>query len=131
MKTAKRFCAAALLLILLLALCGCKQNPSQQQLYAKLLDYFARQGYTCQLSSATEDLQVPIYQPQAWRTLTLNGTEQVLVYFDESNRADYLSEGIDTEEYGYVTRFGLRFVLVYPGQDEGVISALQAIPTDD
>ena len=80
---------------------------------------------------ATEDLQVPIYRPQAWRTLTLNGTEQVLVYFDESNRADYLSEGIDTEEYGYVTRFGLRVVLVYPGQDEGVISALQAIPTDD
>ena len=53
--------------------------------------------------------------------------EEVLVYFDESNRADYLSEPID-ETYGHVARFGLRFVVVYPGMDEGVIEALESMP---
>lgn len=117
-------------LLLLLALCSCKQNPTQEQLYAKLLTYFERQGYQCSLSPAPEELDAPIYKPQVWQCLTLNNQETVLVYFDESNRADYLSEGIDPEAYGYVTRFGLRFVLVYQGEDEGVLNVLEGIENE-
>lgn len=117
-------------LLLLLALCSCKQNPTQEQLYAKLLTYFERQGYQCSLSPAPEELDAPIYKPQVWQCLTLNDQETVLVYFDESNRADYLSEGIDPEAYGYVTRFGLRFVLVYQGEDEGVLNVLEGIENE-
>lgn len=60
----------------------------------------------------------------------LDGREEVLVYFDESNRADYLSGRVDTERYGLATRFGLRFVLVYGGADEGVREALETIPNE-
>ena len=60
----------------------------------------------------------------------LDGLEEVLVYFDESNRADYLSGRVDAERYGLATRFGLRFVLVYGGEDEGVREALENIPNE-
>lgn len=131
MQSPNRRRLAALLLLLLLALCSCKQNPTQEQLYARLLAYFEQQGYQCSLSPAPEELDAPIYKPQVWQCLTLNNQETVLVYFDESNRADYLSEGINPETYGYATHFGLRFVLVYQGEDEGVLKALKEIPTED
>lgn len=130
MQSSKRRRLAALLLLVLLTLCSCKQNPSQEQLYAKLFTYFEQRGYQCSLSPAPEDLDAPIYKPQVWQCLTLNDQETVLVYFDESNRADYLSEGIDPETYGYATRFGLRFVLVYQGEDEGVLNVLEGIENE-
>ena len=57
----------------------------------------------------------------------LDGKETVLVYFDESNRADYLSGLIDKDEYGRVAHFGLRFVLVYDGSDPDVLDVLDAM----
>jgi len=120
-----------LLLSVLCLLCSCRQNPTEEQLFARLLDHFQSRGFTCTLQKM-EDQQrdVPIYKASVWQSLLLDGTEEVLVYFDESNRADYLSAGIDSEAYGLVTRFGLRFVLVYSGQDEAVLSALKEIPAE-
>ena len=123
MKKTKRL--ALLLAALLPLLCACQK---QSQPYQKLLAYFENLGYTCQLAPlADENQTVPIYRASAWQTLTLNGAEQVLVYFDESNRADYLAAGIDPQAYGCVSRFGLRFVLVYDGADQGVLDALAAM----
>lgn len=130
MQSSNRRRLMALLLLLLLILCSCKQNPTQEQLYAKMFSYFEQRGYQCSLSPAPEDLDAPIYKPQVWQCLNLNDQETVLVYFDESNRADYLGEWIDPETYGYVTRFGLRFILVYQGEDEGVLNALKEIPNE-
>lgn len=48
----------------------------------------------------TAGRDVPIAGPEAWDSLMLDGREEVLVYFDESNRADYLSGRVDTERYG-------------------------------
>ena len=103
----------------------------QAELYQKLLDYFENLGYACELSPlADSGRDVPIAGPEAWDSLVLDGREEVLVYFDESNRADYLSGRVDTERYGLATRFGLRFVLVYGGADEGVREALETIPNE-
>ena len=118
-------------LILLLAalcclVCACGENPPQEQLYAKLFAHFEERGFACSLSPVPEGQTVPIYKASAWQVLTLNG-EEVLLYFDDSNRADYLSDPIDRETFGYVTRFGLRFILTYDGADEAVLSALEAI----
>ena len=118
---------AALLLGMLFLLSGCKQNPSEQQLYARMTEYFETRGYTCSFSAAEKNTEVPIYLPSAWKTLMLDA-EEVLVYFDESNRADYLASGINAEDYSFVGQFGLRFVLVYRGADPGVLQALHAMP---
>ena len=129
----KRICLLLMLCMLMLCMlmllvCACKQNPSEQQLFAKLIAHFEDRGYACTLAKLEEpDRAVPIYKAEAWHSLRVNG-EEVLVYFDESNRADYLSEPVDEAEYGHVSRFGLRFVVVYPGEDEGIIQALDEMP---
>lgn len=131
MRIWKRAALLALCLLTALMLCACKQNPSPEKLYAKLLGHFQAQGYDCTLEPlADENRAVPIYKASAWKRLLLDGAEEVLVYFDESNRADYLSSLIDGETYRHVTRFGLRFVLVYEGEDAGVLAALAAIEND-
>lgn len=131
MRRGKRAALGALCLAMALLLCGCKQNPPPEKLYAKLLAHFEDRGYACELMPVADaERDVPIYNASAWSSLWLTGEgaerEEVLVYFDESNRADYLSEGIG-EESGFVTRFGLRFVLAYQGSDEGVLKALGEI----
>lgn len=115
------------LAVLLMALCSCKQNPTEQELFSKLIAHFEDRGYTCALSRLDEtdpERDVPIYRASVWHRLMVDD-EEVLVYFDESNRADYLSAPIDESEYGHVSRFGLRFVVIYEGEDAGVIRALE------
>ena len=124
----KRLVLITILLGLCAVLCACKQNPTEEQLFAKLLDHFEQRGYTCQLTKLEDAArEVPIYKASAWHSLML-GAEEVLVYFDESNRADYLSAPIDENIYGHKARMGLRFVLVYPGEDPGIVQALEELP---
>ena len=118
-----------MLALLLPVLCACHENPSQEALYSRMFAHFERFGFPCTLQEVEPEREVPIYKASAWRKLMLN-EEEVLVYFDDSNRADYLSEPIDESVYGYVTRFGLRFVLVYPGHDAAVLEALNAIENE-
>ena len=122
--------AACLLAACLAVICACAANPPREELYQKLLSYFEGLGYVCELSPLSDSgRDVPIARPDAWDSLVLDGQEEVLVYFDESNRADYLSSRVDAS-YGLATRFGLRFVLVYGGTDEGVREALENIPNE-
>jgi len=118
-----------LLALALLTLGSCKQNPSEEKLFSKLIGRFESAGYECALSKLEEsdpERDVPIYNASVWHRLMADG-EEILVYFDESNRADYLSGLIDEEKYGYVTRFGLRFVLVYQGDDADVLKVLESL----
>lgn len=124
MRTKKILLACCLLLCCLL--CGCAKNPSQEKLYAKLLDHFEAAGCTAVLSSVPEGQPVGIADASRWQQLTFaEGKEPVLVYFDESNRADYLKTFVDPSAFGLVTRFGQRFVLTYNGSDEAVIALLR------
>ncbi|MBR6571614.1 MAG: hypothetical protein IKK75_14290 [Clostridia bacterium] len=126
-RKSRKIALIVMLVCVLALLCGCKQNPSEERLYARMTEHFAKYGYPCSFSALEDGRDVPIYQSSAWKKLML-GQEEVLVYFDESNRADYLSSGIDAEKYGFVGQFGLRFVLVYSGADSGVLEALNAMP---
>ena len=122
----------AWLLLAVTVLTGCKQNPTHAELHQKLIAYFEGCGYTCRLSPLKDvqpDRDVPVYDATVWQLLTLDG-EEVLLYFDESNRADYHLSRVDTDVYGHAARFGLRFLLVYPGEDADVIRALESIPND-
>ena len=128
-KMRKKLALLALAVLALCALSGCKQNPSEEKLYAKLIGRFENAGYACALSKLEESdpgRDVPIYNASVWHRLTVDG-EEILVYFDESNRADYLCGRVDEEKYGHAARFGLRFVLVYPGDDEGVLKVLKSL----
>ena len=124
----KRLMLLVLLCAVLVLACDCKQNPTEEQLFAKLIAHFEERGYSCELSKLEdESREVPIYKASVWHRLLVNG-EEVLVYFDESNRADYLADPIDESVYGHVSRFGLRFVVIYPGQDAGIVKALEEMP---
>ena len=126
-RKSRKIALIVMLVCVLALLCGCKQNPSEERLYSRMTEHFAKYGYPCSFSALEDGRDVPIYQSSAWKKMLL-GQEEVLVYFDESNRADYLSSGIDAEKHGFVGQFGLRFVLVYNGADSGVLEALNAMP---
>ena len=125
-KQIKRLLLGALMAVVLCTACACHSNPTQEQLYSKLFAHFESRGFTCRLLPLEEDRTVPIYRAKAWNALML-GDEEVLVYFDDSNRSDYLSAFVDEETFGQVWQFGLRFVLVYNGESADVLSALNEI----
>ena len=129
MKQIRKWRLAAMLVCVLLTVCACHENPSQDQLYRKLFAHFENHGFTCELRPVETERSVPIYRSTAWQSLILNG-EEVLVYFDDSNRADYLSTFVDEEAFGPAWRFGLRFVLVYGGDQPDVLAALNAIENE-
>ena len=114
----------AIMLVCCLLLCSCAQNPSQEKLYAKLLGRFTEAGYTVSLTPVPDGQPVGIADASRWQQMTV-GEETILVYFDESNRADYLKTFVNTEQFGLVTRFGQRFVLAYAGKNEALIELLQ------
>lgn len=122
----KRYAITLLIILSCFTLSGCKQNPTQEQLYQKLFAAFEDAGYSCTLTDVPEGVTVGIYDTTVWKALKV-GDEQVLVYFDESNRADYLTTMIDEADYTCVTHFGQRFVLTYHGQDEKLIKLLEAM----
>lgn len=129
MKLLKRPLLILLLAVLLTTLCACRQNPTQEQLFGKMFAHFESHGFTCTLQPVAPKRQVPIYKASAWQSLML-GSEEVLVYFDDSNRADYLSTFVDEAAFGPAWRFGLRFVLVYNGSNASVLEALNAIENE-
>ena len=104
-------------------------NPTAQERSRKLKTYLEDLGFTVVIEPMAQDRTAPIYKPSAWESWQLDG-EELLVYFDESNRADYLAGQID-ESFGVSARFGLRFVLVYAGEQEAILSMLQNLPQDD
>lgn len=115
-----------LLLTLCFCLCSCAQNPSQEQLYAKLISRFTDAGCSVSLAPVPEGEPVGIADASRWQQLLVDG-ESVLVYFDESNRADYLQTFVDAETFGYVTRFGQRFVLTYAGDNPNVLAVMHKL----
>ena len=72
-KIWKKTVLLILLLCAVLALNSCKENPSEEELYAKLLSHFEQRGFSCTLSGLPVDRNVPIYNASAWRTLTADG----------------------------------------------------------
>ncbi len=112
--------------LLMMTLTACKSNPSESELYETLFSYFQSAGYDCVLMDVDADQEVPIHEAESWKMLKLDDHE-MLIYFDESNRADYLLTTIDQTKYGKATHFGLRFILVYEGDDIGILDWMNQI----
>lgn len=122
-----RKAAAALMLSLCLLLCACGRQQPASDPYGKLTAYFTDAGFACAPDDEAPVDDPAIWEASAWRALDVGG-ETVYVYFDESNRADYLLAQIDQERFGFTARFGLRFILNYRGDNEAVLQALRDMP---
>ena len=122
----KRFLAAALMALTIGLLCGCQKIVDESKRFQKLIAVFTDAGYACTLQDVPAETPVGIYNASVWKALEVDG-ETVMVYFDESNRADYLSAMIDAADFGYATYWGQRFVLTYNGTDEELLQFLKAL----
>ena len=119
-----------ILLLCALLLTGCRQNPSQEELFSGLYSHFSEYGFThfAVETLAEGDCEVPIYNAGVWQRMKVD-EEEVLVYFDESNRADYLLQMSNVSGFTCAGRFGLRFIVLYSGSNEKLISAVENMPS--
>lgn len=126
MKPGKK---ALLLLILTIAaaiLGACSAKNDETRVYGKLLAVFEEAGYPAALEGVEADAAVPIYNASVWKRLKA-GEESALVYFDESNRADYLLTMIDQTPYTVCTHYGQRFILLYQGTNPDFTAFLEKL----
>ena len=116
----QRKIAPIIALLLMFTLTFCTNNHIETDPYEPILNRFNTFHTICNPMPETYD--APIYNPSAWCVLQVDG-EEVWVYFDESNRADYLSQSI-ADAYDHVVTIGMRYILVYNGENPAIIKAL-------
>ncbi len=122
-RGAKRWMGLSVLLAAALCLCACHQETPNEQ-FKLLTDTLAEKGHTATvtpLSDTGRSEAVPIYNETVWYSVMLEGGQELLVYFDTSNRAKQLAEQFCKEpEDGKVAALGLRYILLYRGEDEAM-----------
>lgn len=120
---------AAVLAGMLLALSGC-QEASQLDKLSALEKWITGQGYECIYDPslrAAEGTPVPIGDASLWIPFQVQG-EELLVYFDTSNRAKQLARQFAAHEaYGTSAAFGLRFIVNYRGTDPNIFALLESM----
>ena len=118
--------ALAALCALLGTLGACAAKSTAHYL-DELAQVIKAHGYACTwepLADTGREDAVPIFEQSSWYLFHV-GQEEVLVYFDSSNRAKQLAQQfISKDEYPHVATYGLRYILVYNGQEEGVLNLL-------
>ena len=120
-----RMMAIVLLLMLLLMLVSC-QKQDEQIFFQPLFDFLESRGYTytCEpLAAQGRNVSVPIYDESVWHSLMAND-EELLVYFDSSNRANYLAEQFCGEEENVIC-VGLRFIVCYRGENAEILQMMK------
>ena len=118
---------AVVLLLGLFALFALPKTQMKQTYFEPLFDFVKKHGYeyTFEPLARQEGApEVPIYNETVWHALRV-GTEELWVYFDDSNRAKQLSEQFcQGEENGKVIYVGLRFIICYHGADESILQMM-------
>jgi len=79
------------------------------------------------LTENSQHTLIPIYDQTVWQSLMV-GDEEMLVYFDSSNRAKHLVQQfcgvLDNGKAFYV---GLRFILYYQGDSQDIMLLLDEL----
>ena len=113
----------ALIAVVLFSCSSC-QKQEEVENFQPLLDFLQSHGYSGRLEplmKGESPIPVPIYDETVWKKLWVGQEELLLVYFDSSNRAKHLAEQFCSDpQNGKVIYVGLRFILCYPGEDEGI-----------
>lgn len=119
-----------LLCALFLLVSSCTAQPLENKFQA-FVNWLGDHGYSSTytpLADSGNEVDVPIFNETVWYLFALEGGEELLVYFDTSNRAKQLAEQFcSNPSYGKTAAFGLRFIVNYRGNDEGVLSLLEEI----
>lgn len=125
-RKSKRLLILLLMLPLLLSAC---QKQETSAYFEPLFDFVTQHGYAytfAPLSQQGKNVEVPIYNETVWYSLKL-GEEELLVYFDDSNRAKQLSaQFCESTENQKVIYVGMRFIICYRGTDEGIKAMMDA-----
>lgn len=126
----KRMLAVGLLLCLLISLSACQKQTLTEQFQA-LSQALNDRGYPHTIIAAPtlgRDFDVPIYDDSVWYDVLLDNDEYLLVYFDSSNRAKQLAEQFcDDPSYGKCVAYGLRYIILYQGEDAAILQMLDEL----
>ena len=116
MHTKAKAWGIGLWLIITMVLFSSCQPNEEASVFQPLLDYAIAHGYEAVLTPLAETGEdVPIFNASVWYRLMLD-QDEVLVYYDSSNRAKQLAAQFCNEpEDGHVYSIGLRFILLYRG----------------
>lgn len=125
----KRMLAAGLLLCLFVSLSACQKQTLSEQ-FQTLSQALNDRGYShtvIAVPTLGQHFDVPIYDDSVWYMVTIDD-EYLLVYFDSSNRAKQLAQQFcDDPSYGKSVAYGLRYILLYQGEDAAILQMLDEL----
>ena len=117
---------AVLLLLCLILLTGCHATALKEP-YRQIMQAFEAGGFPVSLAEVSAETPVAIGETARWKALRTEEGEEVLVYFDDSNRAEFLAGMIEPGAYGSIFWYGQRYILTYAGSSEPLLDFLKTL----
>ena len=88
---------------------------------------FENGGFSVSLSEVSDGTPVAIGENSRWKALNTESGDEVLVYFDDSNRAEYLAGMVEPGPYGQIFWYGQRYILTYAGSGQALLEFLHSL----
>ena len=88
---------------------------------------FENGGFSVSLSEVSDGTTVAIGENCRWKALNTESGDEVLVYFDDSNRAEYLAGMVEPGPYGQIFWYGQRYILTYAGSSQALLEFLHSL----
>ncbi len=127
MKRVKSAFLVFLLMICPALLTGCFRATALKDPYAQIKQVFENGGFSVSVSALSDGTPVAIGDVSRWKALRTEDGEEVLVYFDDSNRAEYLAGMAEQGPYGQIFWYGQRYVLTYAGSSQALLEFLHSL----
>ncbi len=127
MKRFRSLILSFFLLLCLILLTGCFHATALKEPYQQIMQAFEDGGFPVSLAELPAETPVAIGEPARWKALRTEEGEEVLVYFDDSNRAEYLAGMIEPGAYGQIFWYGQRYILTYAGSSEPLLDFLKTL----
>ena len=127
MKRVKSVFLPFLLVLCLGLLTGCFRATALKEPYAQIMQAFENGGFSVFLSEVSDGTPVAIGENSRWKALNTESGDEVLVYFDDSNRAEYLAGMVEPGPYGQIFWYGQRYILTYSGSSQALLEFLHSL----
>ena len=118
---------AVLLFLCLILLTGCFHATALKDPYRQIMQAFETGGFPVSLAEVSAETSVAIGETARWKALRTEEGEEILVYFDDSNRAEYLAGMVEPGVYGAIFWYGQRYILTYAGSSEPLLDFLKTL----
>lgn len=127
MKRVKSVFLPFLLVLCLGLLTGCFRATALKEPYAQIMQAFENGGFSVSLSEVSDGTPVAIGENSRWKALNTESGDEVLIYFDDSNRAEYLAGMVEPGPYGQIFWYGQRYILTYAGSSQALLEFLHSL----